>query len=121
MLISTVLITASYSAPSDEVCQSLIKAASTSIDPVCEPHGDCTGLNCYPTSFDINVTFVVEKCCDPVLVNITILNATTGNVLYNDSFDQSTIGMHNNMSFHVFMHRNETYVHVQVSLLYTSL
>lgn len=114
LLSLTVLITASYSAPSDEVCQSLIKAASTSVNPVCEPHGDCTGLNCYTTTFDINVTFVVEKCCDPVLVNITILNATTGNVLYIDYFNQSTIKMHNNMSFHVVMHRNETYVHVQV-------
>ena len=121
MLISTVLITVSYSAPSDEVCQSLIKAASTSDNPVCEPHGDCTGLNCYISSFDINVTFVVEKCCDPVLVNITILNTTTDNILYNDYFNQSTIEIRDNMSFHVFIHRNETYVHVQVSSLYTSL
>ena len=115
MLISTVLITVSSSAPSDEVCQSLIKAASTSVNPVCEPHGDCTGLNCYTTTFDINVTFVVEKCCDPVLVNITIRNATTGNRLYSKYFNQTTTEMHDNMSLHVEMDRNETYVHIKVS------
>lgn len=59
-----------------EQCQALIQAT---LDPTtrCAANGDCTGLNCDldSTSADeFDVVFAVNKCVDPVVVNVTVFH-----------------------------------------------
>ena len=61
-------------------CLSLVKAASLSDDLECEPLEGCTGLTCYSNFLDVNTTFEVDKCTDPVQVNV-IVNDAMGDVL----------------------------------------
>ena len=58
--------------PDDEVCQSIVQAASSSVDPVCQPLGDCTGISCQSTQPNMTVVVAVDKCTDPLQVNITV-------------------------------------------------
>ena len=62
-----------------EQCQSLVRAVS---DPTtrCLANGDCTGLNCDLDATSVtenDVVFVVDKCTDPVMVNVTVNHGGT--------------------------------------------
>ena len=58
--------------PNSEQCQSILKAASSSVEPACQPIGDCTGLSCSSTQLDRTVVASVNKCTDPLEVNVTV-------------------------------------------------
>lgn len=56
-----------------EQCQTLIQATS---DPstTCVANGDCSGLSCdldASSDTENDMVFVVDKCRDPVVVNVT--------------------------------------------------
>ena len=96
------------SAPSDEQCQSLLQVSSE-----CTPHGNCTGLTCFNSITSTNSTFTVDKCQDPVLVNVSfIANGTT----YQHVFNQSTTVTSNSYLFNWTMSRNASYVQVKVRI-----
>ena len=103
-----VFISIVSSAPSDEQCQSLLQVSSE-----CTPHGNCTGLTCVKTISIISVTtsFTVEKCRDPVLVNVIV--TYIGNIYYY-TFFQSTTGTIGSYTFNWIMSRNDSYVQVEV-------
>ena len=103
-----------------EQCQSLI-TASISDEPVCEPLGDCTGLNCFSTALNKTVTFVVQKCKDPVLVNITVVDQI-GAVLLNGVISGPTIIENDefNININTFT-RNASYLNVQVCYIIKSI
>ena len=104
-----VFISIVSSAPSDEQCQSLLQVSSGNTQ--CTPHGDCTGLTCVNSMTSTNSTFIVDKCQDPVLVNVTVtVNGTT----YQYTFNQSTNVTINSSSFYWTMNRNNLQVQVQV-------
>ena len=113
MFISTI-----SSAPSDEQCQSLLQVSSENTQ--CTPHGNCTGLTCVKTVLIVSITtsFTVEKCHDPVLVNVIV--TANGNT-YHRTFDQTTTGTIDSYSFNWIMSRNDSYVQVEVQLNYNLL
>ena len=104
------------SGPSDEQCQSLLQVSSGSIQ--CTPHGDCTGLTCVNSIISTTSTFIVDKCQDPVLVNVIV---TANNNTYHRTFDQSTTGTIDNYAFNWIMSRNDSYIQVEVQLNYLLL
>ena len=99
------------SVPSDEQCQSLLQVSSGNTQ--CTPHGDCTGLTCVNSMTSTNSTFTVDKCQDPVLVNVSV--TTNGNT-YQRIFNQSTNVMSGIYMFNWTMNRNATYIQVMVRL-----
>ena len=104
-----VFISIVSSAPSDEQCQSLLQVSSGNTQ--CTPHGDCTGLTCVNSMTSTNSTFIVDKCQDPVLVNVTV---TTNGTTYQYTFNQSTNVTINSSSFYWTMNRNNLNIQVQV-------
>ena len=57
----------------DEVCQSILDVvADTSF---CQPLGDCTGITCDSDQLNSTGLVVVDKCTDPLEVNITVYNS----------------------------------------------
>ena len=87
-----------------EECRSLLQ-------PSCVALGDCTGLQCYSEELGQNITFVVDKCTDPIVINITITNATDDTaVILSQSFTETT----DTGDIVVTMGRNAIYVHVKV-------
>ena len=113
-----VLISTISSASSDEQCQSLLQVSSGY--PQCTPHGNCTGLTCVKTVLVVSITtsFTVEKCHDPVLVNVIV--TASGNT-YHLTFDHSTTGTIDSYTFNWIMSRNDSYVQVEVQLNYNLL
>ena len=77
-------------------------------DPSCDPLGDCAGLQCYSEQLEQNTTVIVDKCTDPIVVNVTISNMTAG--LFSQSFTETT----NTGAILVTISRNATHVYVQV-------
>ena len=68
--------------PNDEPCQSIIEVASApSTEYVCEPLGDCTGLSCFSNLLNQTVVLTVDKCTDPLEVNVTVYDAYNSMVL----------------------------------------
>ena len=101
----------------DSGCLSLVKAASLSDDPECEPLEGCIGLTCYSNFLDVNTTFEVDKCTDPVQVNVTVTNEI-GNVLLMAVVDGPTSVKRDgfNVTFNTFR-RNASYLIVMVSII----
>ena len=99
-----------------EQCQTLIQATFDA-DTRCYANGGCTGLNCDldVTSVEENdMVFVVDKCRDPVLVNITIYHGGEAirSVSHND-----WIFLGGGEYLAVTMERNATDLHFSVSLI----
>ena len=94
-----------------------MKAASLSDDPECEPLEGCIGLTCYSNFLDVNTTFEVDKCTDPVQVNVTVTNEI-GNVLLMAVVDGPTSVKRDgfNVTFNTFR-RNASYLIVMVSII----
>ena len=70
------LLPFSLIAQNEEQCQTLIQATS---DPntTCVANGNCSGLTCdvdATSDTENDVVFVVDKCRDPVFVNLTIFH-----------------------------------------------
>lgn len=55
-----------------EQCQSLLQAETTY--PQCSSLGDCTGMTCTDSTSGVSATFVVNKCTDPLVVNVTVVS-----------------------------------------------
>ena len=108
-----VFISIVSSAQSDEQCQSLLQVSSGNTQ--CTPHGNCTGLTCVNIVLGMSVTtsFPVEKCRDPVLVNVIV---TANSNTHHLTFNQSTTGTIGSYTFNWIMSRNDSYVQVEVQL-----
>lgn len=71
-----------------EQCQTLVQAVA---DPAtsCTANGDCSGLNCdldLSSDTENDVVFVVDKCRDPVVVNVSTFHGgqSTNSLIQND-------------------------------------
>ena len=92
-----------------EQCQSLLSVVDK--EPSCQTLGNCTGLQCYYGEWQLKTVVVVDKCTDPIVINVTITNATDGTMMLSQSFTETT----DTGKIRVTMGRNATYVHVKVS------
>ena len=96
-----------------EPCQSLLSASSANSQ--CAPVGNCTGLRCEQRNNALNGSsawFTVQKCEDPVIVDLTIQSGAQNSQW---SFTQNdTVFLGGSSSLSVAMQRNASYLQFQV-------
>ena len=95
-----------------EPCQSLLSASSANSQ--CAPVGNCTGLSCEQRNNALNgssVWFTVQKCEDPVIVDLMIQSGTLNTQW---SFTQNDTVFLGSNSLSVAMQRNASYLQFQV-------
>ena len=99
-----------------EPCQSLLSASSANSQ--CVPVGNCTGLRCEQRNNVLNGSsawFSVQKCEDPVIVDVTIQSGTQNTPVLQQSFTQNeTVFLGGSNSLSVAMQRNASYLQFQV-------
>lgn len=99
-----------------EPCQSLLSASSANSQ--CVPVGNCTGLRCEQRNNVLNGSsawFTVQKCEDPVIVDVTIQSGTQNTPVLQQSFTQNeTVFLGGSNSLSVAMQRNASYLQFQV-------
>lgn len=96
----------------EEQCQALVQATSDP-DTTCVTNGDCTGLTC-DLDASSDMVFVVDKCRDPVVVNITAFH---GGVSTNSLIQNDWIFLGGGEYLAVQMSRNATDLNFTVSWL----
>lgn len=87
--------------------------------PQCTALGTCSGAQCQLA--DNIATFVVNKCVDPVQVNLTVQSRTSGEVSVQQQLSHSDSLFGGGSSLHVEMGRNATDLQFEVcynNLLY---
>lgn len=81
----------------------------------CSSIGGCSAAQCEIP--DTLVTFVVTKCVDPVVVDVTVRSRSTGRVSVRRSFNHSDNILIGGTSLNVVMGRNATDLQFEVNRL----
>lgn len=84
-----------------EQCQSLLNV------PLCQPWGNCSGLQC------LKASFVVFKCEDPVIVQLTLPNVLVTNFTVVNSIE--TVLLPNNSVLAASVQRDNNNLYFNVS------
>ena len=105
------LLPLSQIALAEEQCQALIQANSDP-DTTCVANGDCTGLLC-DLDVSSDMVFVVDKCKDPVVVNVTTFHGGVSAV--NSLIQNDRIFLGGGEYLAVTMSRNATDLNFMVS------
>ena len=83
----------------------------------CQPWGNCTGLNCHNSYLDKNVSFVIDKCSDPMVVFVTVYDSASSTILkqmvYNSS-DDTTVRDDSDYELTITFGRTISHAHIQV-------
>jgi hypothetical protein len=99
----------------EEQCQAIAEATSDP-DTTCVANGDCSGLSCDLDTYsdtENDVVFVVDKCRDPVVVNVTAFH---GGVLTKSLIRNRWIFLGGGEYLAVSLSRNATDLNLMVSM-----
>lgn len=95
-----------------QACTSI--SYTSAIQTTCTPLDTCNGLLCFNSLRKRNVSFSVQSCSDPVLVNYTILHSETGALISSRQLNGSFVLGNASHEMQWNISRNASHLFIQV-------